>query len=117
MEALAPIADLAELEAALAASRQRPLAVMKHSLICGASAAAREQILEAAAQRPEIEWREVRIQEARELSRQLAQRSGVRHESPQLLVFQDGRLAWHASHWRLTTPRILAAVDEILGAG
>ena len=35
---------------------------------------------------------------------------GVRHESPQVLIIEDGAVRWHASHRALTAKRLQAAL-------
>ena len=40
------------------------------------------------------------VQHARPVSNAVVERFGVRHESPQALLLRDGRVVWHASHWR-----------------
>ncbi len=42
------------------------------------------------------------VQEARPLSTEIAEKFSVKHESPQVLLFKNGILAWHASHWDIT---------------
>lgn len=36
--------------------------------------------------------------------------TGVRHESPQVLIYQNGRVVWHASHRRVTASAVTDAV-------
>jgi bacillithiol system protein YtxJ len=36
------------------------------------------------------------------LSREIAACFGIRHESPQAILFRGGRVAWHASHYDVT---------------
>ena len=43
-------------------------------------------------------------------------RTGVRHESPQVIVLVDGRVAWHASHHRVTAKAVRQALERT-GAG
>ena len=50
------------------------------------------------------------------LAREVERRAGVRHESPQLIVLVDGRVAWHASHGRVTAKAVREAVERA-GAG
>jgi bacillithiol system protein YtxJ len=38
--------------------------------------------------------------------------TGVRHESPQVLVFVGDRVVWHASHRRVTADAVAAAVAQ-----
>ncbi|HSS48947.1 MAG TPA: monothiol bacilliredoxin BrxC family protein, partial [Thermoanaerobaculia bacterium] len=41
----------------------------------------------------------IEIQVARAVSDALAQRTGVRHESPQIFLLRQGQVAWQASHY------------------
>ena len=43
----------------------------------------------------------IEIQRARPVSIALAERTGVRHESPQALLLRDARVVWHASHYQI----------------
>lgn len=45
------------------------------------------------------------------LGREVQLRTGIRHESPQAIVFRDGRPAWHASHGRIQAESVRAALD------
>jgi bacillithiol system protein YtxJ len=42
------------------------------------------------------------VQEARPLSNHIAEKYGVRHQSPQVLYIQNGEVTWNESHWRIT---------------
>lgn len=46
----------------------------------------------------------------RDLSKLVADRTRVRHESPQVFVVRDGQVAWHASHGRITRRAVTEAV-------
>ena len=46
----------------------------------------------------------------RPLSRAIESHFGVRHESPQVLIIEDGRVTWHGSHRALRTERLSAAL-------
>ena len=55
----------------------------------------------------------------RALSQQLESHFGVRHESPQILIIEDGEVLWHASHRGVAPERVRAALAgsfEGLGA-
>jgi bacillithiol system protein YtxJ len=54
----------------------------------------------------------IKIREHRDLSEALAERTGIRHESPQLFLLDHGEVAWCASHWQIT----VAALAEALAA-
>lgn len=46
----------------------------------------------------------------RALSNAIEEHFGVRHESPQVLILEEGQLAWHASHRAVTAERVRAAL-------
>ena len=46
------------------------------------------------------------------LGREIQVRTGIRHESPQVIVFRGGEPAWHASHGRIRAEAVLDAVAE-----
>lgn len=55
----------------------------------------------------------------RRLSEAIEERFGVRHESPQILIIEDGQVIWHASHRGVAPARVRAALagsSEGLGA-
>ncbi len=86
-------------------SKQRPVVIFKHSLTCPISAAAYDQMAEF-----EGEVALVEVQRARELSREIEDRLGVAHESPQVIVLHNGQVAWNASHFKITADAVAAAV-------
>jgi bacillithiol system protein YtxJ len=86
-------------------SREAPVVIFKHSLTCPISAAAYEQMAEF-----DGEVALVEVQRARELSSAIQDRLGVAHESPQVIVLRNGRVAWNASHFKITTDAVAAAV-------
>jgi bacillithiol system protein YtxJ len=53
----------------------------------------------------------LRIQAARAVSDEIERRLRVRHESPQVLLIQDGQVVWSASHFRVTAAAVLAALE------
>jgi bacillithiol system protein YtxJ len=110
MATIRTLTDRAQLDALLAAGR--PVWLFKHSLTCGVSARAWRQFEAFAIGRPEAGalFAKVEIQRARELSRAIAERSGVRHQSPQVLLLSGGAAVWHESHWRISQ-RALAEAE------
>jgi bacillithiol system protein YtxJ len=103
---LVRITSLKELEAIFRESAARPVLLLKHSTRCGTSAAVFRDVHDFAARRdPASEtYGFLELPRDRELADEVAARTGVRHESPQVLVLRDGRAAWHASHWRIAAP-------------
>src|SRR5512137_2238912 len=106
---LTVLSTAAEFDAAVAASAGRPLLLLKHSLSCGTSAYAHEEVEDFLAQPPcPVDAYVVHVQTGRAVSNAVAERFGIRHESPQLFLIGDGRVVWHASHHRITRREIAA---------
>jgi bacillithiol system protein YtxJ len=61
----------------------------------------------------------VKVIESRPVSNAVAERLGVEHKSPQLILLLDGAARWSASHYEITVDRIREAVAEasVLGDG
>lgn len=97
----------------LIASAAGPVLIYKHSVTCGTSGMALEEVRGLLAG-PPIAARVglVLVQSARTVSNAVAARFGVRHESPQILLVLDGRVVWHASHFSVTAAAITAALGQ-----
>jgi bacillithiol system protein YtxJ len=52
------------------------------------------------------------VQSARELSRRVAEQTGIRHESPQAIILRNGQAVWSASHFDITAEAVEQAVRE-----
>ncbi len=103
---------LDDLERVLALSDAGPVLLYKHSLTCGSSAYAFEEV-SALAQRSTLPVAIALVQTARAVSDEVARRFGVRHESPQVLLVQGGRVLWHTSHAGVTADRILQVLTTV----
>jgi len=53
-------------------------------------------------------WAYIDVVMQRDLSLALAEELGVRHESPQLILWKDGKVAEHASHSGVTEGAVKA---------
>jgi bacillithiol system protein YtxJ len=51
----------------------------------------------------------VLVREDRPLSLAVAERTGVAHESPQVILLSGGRACWHASHRAVTAAALRQA--------
>jgi bacillithiol system protein YtxJ len=105
------IETLAALDAVVTESFDRPVLLFKHSLTCGMSAHANDEVrafLAGAENTPLCGL--IVVQHARPVSNAVVERFGVRHESPQALLLRDGRVVWHASHWKVTARSLEDAI-------
>lgn len=74
----------------------RPVVVFKHSNRCGISSHLFEEI-----HAVESDVNVVVVQESRDVSDAIAERTGFRHHSPQVFVLKNGRAVYHASHYAI----------------
>ncbi|MET0626334.1 MAG: bacillithiol system redox-active protein YtxJ [Pyrinomonadaceae bacterium] len=102
-----PVSDAAALEELFARSHNEPVLLFKHSNACPISARAYKQMEEV-----KTPVSIVVVQKSRDLSRQVEERTGVRHETPQALVLRNGRVVWNASHFDITSDVVEQAVRE-----
>ncbi len=108
MEAnFSPVSDAAALEELFARSHEGPVLLFKHSTACPISARAYRQ-MEGVKTPVSI----VVVQDSRDVSRQVEERTGIRHETPQALVLRNGRVVWNASHFDITADVVEQAVRE-----
>jgi bacillithiol system protein YtxJ len=95
------IHDADELQNLFQKSFEEPVVLFKHSLTCPISASAYQEISQA-----EAEINIIIVQRARDASNALAEKTGIRHESPQAIVLKDGEPIYHASHYKITADEI-----------
>jgi len=101
------IDDSATLENLITDSKAKPVIVFKHSNACSISARAYRELERLGDQVNILE-----VQSAREVSRELANLTGVRHETPQVIVLRDGKAVWNASHFDVKADDVLKAVES-----
>jgi bacillithiol system protein YtxJ len=78
-----------------------------HDPYCPISARARSRVTDAGG-----EIHLVDVSRQHDLNREIATRTGVRHESPQLFVLRDGKPVWHAAHGQISTESLAYARDS-----
>jgi bacillithiol system protein YtxJ len=107
-----------ELDELFAASRRGLVWILKHSIACGVSGAALDELRAFARERPPDEvFAVVIVQHARRLSDAVSERTGIPHRSPQLLLLRDGEVAWQASYWAIEERALRLAAHRLGGAG
>ncbi len=99
------VADLADLDECFARSQQRPVVLFLHDPGCPISDAAYRQVSGL-----DAEVRLVDVRTGRSITRAVEDRTGVRHESPQVLVLKSGQALWSASHYAITSRAVEAAI-------
>lgn len=87
--------------------------IYKHSYACGICVFTKQQVEALMQQKSKIEgWHFVDVRKNRNASNFIAGKSGVRHESPQAILIQNGKVVWHASHTAIKAETIKNVLDE-----
>ena len=58
----------------------------------------------------------IRVVEARAASNLVAERTGIRHESPQVILFKEGEPVFEANNWNITPEVLQAGFAKLPGA-
>lgn len=95
-------------------STEKPVLLFKQSTTCPISAGAFTRFntfLESTTE--DVGAYFVKVRETREVSNEIADKTGVQHQSPQLLLVQDKEVLWHDSHMKITEESIQEALKEL----
>lgn len=92
--------DVAQLDEIVETSKTKPVAIFKHSTRCSISSAAKSRMDNGwDVPEEEVEVYYLDLIANRGISNTIAERFGVRHESPQVILFKGGQAVYHASHF------------------
>ncbi len=108
---LRDLTTIEQLEQVLAQSGDRPQLLFKHSLTCPISGAAHRAVAAylGTSPAPGADYWLIAVQTARPVSNAIAERLGIRHESPRAILVEHGEPTWNASHYAIT-PETLTTV-------
>ena len=95
----------------------QPTWLLKHSTACPISHGALAEFERYVADHPDEPAAIVVIQRHRPVSHHVAERLGVRHESPQLFLVQNGAALWHASHGGITATAMARNRERVVSDG
>lgn len=94
-------------EEELTAALEQPRAVLyKHSTRCGISTRTLREVERFAEQVPDVPVYVIDVISDRDLSNAIADRFEIRHQSPQVVVLENGEPIWHASHFLISARRL-----------
>jgi bacillithiol system protein YtxJ len=89
--------SIEKLDDLFARSENAPVVIFKHSSSCGVSAAIYRQMADL-----DAEVNIVVVQAARDVSNEIVERTGIRHESPQVIILKNGEPIYQASHYSIS---------------
>ncbi len=84
----------------------------KHSPTCPVSWMAHREVVKFLAGQPEAPLYLVPVRQRRDVSQLIAEKTGVQHESPQVVVLKRGQVIADASHEEVTAELLTEALSE-----
>ena len=102
-----------QLNAIMELSHDKPQIVFKHSTRCGISSMAKHQLehdWDLDADHADMYYLDLIAH--RDISNQIAELTGVVHQSPQIILIQNGKAVFDTSHHAISVARIRAALDQ-----
>lgn len=102
------IDDKTALDRFLADANGGPVVILKHSNTCGISARAYRAMTSF-----EGTVGLVTVQDARDVSEEVAKRTGVPHETPQVLILRNEKVLFTASHFDVKSETVAAELRRI----
>jgi len=99
-----PIESMDALDHLVAESEQEPIIVFKHDPHCGISKAAYREMSQLSGAVALID-----VAEHDDIAQELATHTGIKHESPQVIVLDHGKAIWSASHYAITSKAVAQA--------
>lgn len=103
----AQLDSIEKLDDLFARSHNAPVLIFKHSSSCGVSAGIQRQMKEL-----DAEINIVVVQTARDISNEIAERTGIRHETPQAIILRNGEAVHYASHYSINPWEIEAELKN-----
>lgn len=91
------ITSAEQLEEVFRQSNEKPVVLFKHSITCPISSGVYQEV-----SRADADINLIVVQRARNVSNAIAEKTGIRHESPQAIIIKNGKPIYHASHFDVT---------------
>ena len=92
------LTDLIQLDEIIAISNEKPVAIFKHSTRCSVSRMALKQFENEFNSSDKVTPYFLDLIAHRDISNEIANRFGVTHQSPQLILIKNGKAIYNVSH-------------------
>ena len=93
--------------------QELPVFLLKHSTRCPISGSAWRAYQRFAEEEPNAELWKVLVIENAQLSSEISRETGIRHQSPQILLFHKGDVVWNDSHYSIKEDGLRKALDDV----
>ena len=105
--------QLNQVEDIIAQSFHKPTAIFKHSLTCGISSMAKYNLEENWDLPVDgLQMYYLDLLNNRSVSNLVADRLGVIHRSPQVILLHNGEVVYHSSHHMISVPALKNALEQ-----
>lgn len=107
------ITEPTQFDEILEKSHQQPQLIYKHSHRCSVCFVAKGNLEKASGNiQNHADMHFLNVVHNRELSDHVATELDVRHESPQVILVDDGEVIWHASHGSIDGDKIMEVLES-----
>ncbi|HSQ23033.1 MAG TPA: bacillithiol system redox-active protein YtxJ [Pyrinomonadaceae bacterium] len=106
------IEDNSALDRFLADADGQAVVILKHSSTCGVSSRAYGEMSSF-----EGSVGLITVQEARDVSNEIERRTGVPHETPQILILHNDEVVFNASHFQVKAETVKKELNRLNGDG
>ena len=96
-------------------SKSAPVLIFKHSTSCNISSNVLAEVEAFISRHRKIPFGTVNVVEDRSLSTMIADHTGIRHESPQMIAIANELPIWYASHWSIDLNELEQLLANIAG--
>ena len=104
------LTDLVQLDEIIAISNEKPVAIFKHSTRCSISRMALKQFENEFNSSDKVTPYFLDLITHRDISNEIANRFGVTHQSPQLILIKEGKAIYNVSHSDIDAESLKAKV-------
>lgn len=105
------VTSLQQLRDLIAGNQQKKLFVLKHSTRCPISGNAFRNYKKFCDVHHEVDCALVYVIENHDVSDLLSELSQIEHESPQVLLFEDGNVVWSEHHFGINYEALMGQCD------
>ncbi len=88
-------------------SNRKPIVLFKHSTTCPISANVFEEVAKV-----DSTIFLITVQKVRNISNAIAEKTGIKHESPQAIVLKDATAVYKASHYDVTSDELTSILEQ-----
>ncbi len=103
--------DISQLDQIEKESFEKPVVIFKHSISCGLSAMTRYQLeRDWDFESEDLSFYYLDLINYRAVSNEIAERYGVIHQSPQIIILKDGKVDYNTSHHKISVSDLKQAL-------